>query len=791
MYELSTGDIARGKNPAVVIRYRVEALLRGDEPGRRAVTDTRDLARLVRYLPEGSGIRIVMHSVGGSSLVRVWLDVFGVGASTIAPADLAYACALSLVLEKPVAIATTETLPVITHAFEIARITATPMFAASLEEFATQPDWFTDAKSANQFAPTQPKPSLDAAGELLGALTRTEHDTWVVTVLAAPSALDRSLVLDEVDSAIARSGRAAYAGAIVSARTVVASTGPISPAVLAGLAKRSTEVEAVPLEPRSVLSLFVSPAQAVQGHAVAEGHALALARIPAAGSGTQLGIPSRLPNPERRPLDPALPVSTTPVRIGRAVDVAGERVDVVLDAQDLRRHLYVEGKSGSGKSALLKSVAISWLDTGHPLVVLDPHGDVAEAVAARCAEDAHRRTHYIRHGDVEHPIGINLLAESDPELWDQNVDALLESMARSIDPTNGGMFGERAKRTFWIVADAARHVYGEMLTIQIVQTILLRQNYIRDLANAVEGVAPDAARRLMSELSNLSSNEWNELVSWYQSRFQMWQRTQALRSTTGIGVDAIDMVEVLNGGVNLIVDLASMQLGDSVSGVLGGLYMQKLRHAMGRRAQRDEPVLVVFDEAHLFQDEAPDRLLAEGRKYGLALLIASQSADNLTPRLARSIEANVGSFISLRTGINLAPAAASRLGGWSSMELTRLPDLVAAASLSSGGVPTDPFTLTVDYYSRSEAMGWDASRTKAAAAVAARTTLDELWLPHADVKLPTDEEIVAALHANRVEPPRAARPDRSAMAFKLDQWLADRSASLAAHDVDLDATEVE
>ena len=88
-------------------------------------------------------------------------------------------------------------------------------------------------------------------------------------------------------------------------------------------------------------------------------------------------------------------------------------------------------------------------------------------------------------------------------------------------------------------------------------------------------------------------------------------------------------------------------------------------------------------------------------------------------------------------------------------------------------------------------MGWDASRTKAAAAVAARTTLDELWLPHADVKLPTDEEIVAALHANRVEPPRAARPDRSAMAFKLDQWLADRSASLAAHDVDLDATEVE
>ncbi|MDL9978650.1 ribosomal protein L7/L12 [Microbacterium sp. ASV49] len=763
------------KPPLMVTRYDVDALLRGDDPGKRSCTDSRDLVHLVRYLPEGSGVRIVLHSAGGSGRVTAWLESFGTGASALTAPDLRYACALSLVLNAGRTVPVSDWPSGVVSAFELERIQMAPMFTTTTEDNAFPPDWVIEAKSVDQVTFAQPVPAPDSGAELLGALSRATHDIWVVTTLVAPSVLDQRLVLDELDAVISRGVRAAYAGAIVCARTIVASTGPVSPAVLSGLAKRSTEVEAVPIDPREARTLWIDPTRAVQGHAVAEGHAVALTRVPAAGSGKGLGIPSRVPSPDARPLDPLMPEPAVPIRLGVAVDIGGDVVEVQPDAQDARRHYFVEGKSGSGKSAFLKNMAISWLDTPYPLLCLDPHGDLAHAIAAHSADRIDRPTLYVRHGDTEHPIGLNVIAGANADTRSQNVDALLDHMQQVLDPRREGMFGDRAKRTFWLVAEAASHVYGDRLTVQVVQTLLLKQQHIRDLADRIQRVAPDIALRLRSELVNLHEKEWSELISWYQSRFQMWQRTQALRKITGTGVDAIDMLAVLDGHTNLVVDLASPQLGDPVAGILGGIYLRKLREAMGCRKDRDVPVLVLFDEAHIFQDEAPDRLLAEGRKYGLSLVIATQSIDNLTPRLARAIEANVGSYISLRTGLNGASTASARLGGWPANDLTRLPDLTAAASLSSRGIPTDPFTLHVDYYKRLEADGWTPERLADAAEAVAQHTLQKLWLPHADMTVPTDDEVISKLQR-----PSAPRPNtwtthpaepRADVSRRLDAWF--------------------
>ena len=732
--------------PLAVVRYPVDALVRGDEPGHRSCTDSRDLVHLVRYLPENSGMRLVLRSAGGTGRVDAWFELFGPGADTLTVADLRYACGLSLVIGDAVRTTTSEEWPAdLAHAYELERILTAPIFAMNTEDLALQPEWLTESKTAQQLAFAQPKPSLDSSAELLGALARAPRDTWVVTTLVPPTSLEQRLVLDEVDAVIGRDMRARYAGAIVCARTIVASSGPITAAVLAGLAKRSPEVEAVPLERHEAAALWSDPVHGMRGHAVAEGHAVALTRVPAAGSAGGIGMPSRPPAPQMRALDPALPHPEVGVSLGRATDVAGAEVEVVLDAQDLRRHLYVEGKSGSGKSAFLKTVATSWLQTGHPLVVIDPHGDVAQAVAAHAASRSERPMLYVRHGDSDHPIGLNPLAATDAETRARNVDALLDHMQQVIDPGREGMFGERAKRTFWLVAEAASHVYGDRLTIQVVQTLLLRQQHIRDLARVVEPIDADIARRLIVELVELADKEWTDLISWQQSRFQMWQRTEALRQITATGIDAIDLTEVLDGRGDLVVDLASPHLGDAVAGILGGMYLRKIREAMARRVDRGQPALVVFDEAHLFRDEAPDQMLAEGRKFGLALVIASQSVDNLTPRLARAIEANVGSFVSLRTGLNGAGAAAARLGGWPAGELTRFPDLRAAASLSSRGVPTDAFTLHVDYYDRLAAHGWTTDTVARRAEEVAQATLRSLWLPHSNVVPPSDEEILDVL----------------------------------------------
>jgi ribosomal protein L7/L12 len=280
----------------------------------------------------------------------------------------------------------------------------------------------------------------------------------------------------------------------------------------------------------------------------------------------------------------------------------------------------------------------------------------------------------------------------------------------------------------------------------------------------------DAAARLDSELIGLGDKEFAELISWFASRLQPFLRTPALREILGTGEDAVDMLSVIEKGENLIVDLASLELGEDIARVLGALWLLKVRQAMGRRKDRKRPVVLLVDEAHLYTFGALPGLLAEARKFGIGIVVATQAADNLTPRLARAIEANVGSAISLRTGINAANAASERLGGWPAMQLTRLEDLTAAASLSRGGMPTNAFTLHVDHFDVVEAEGWDAERIAGAAEASAEQSSKTLWAPYADSHVLDDVSVLGNVRASMERAPRQ-RPRPSTPATRTEAVL--------------------
>lgn len=97
--------------------------------------------------------------------------------------------------------------------------------------------------------------------------------------------------------------------------------------------------------------------------------------------------------------------------------------------------------------------------------------------------------------------------------------------------------------------------------------------------------------------------------------------------------------------------------------MLGALWLLKIRAAMGRRRTPGRPVVLLVDEAHLYTFGALPGLLAEARKFGIGVVVATQASDNLAPQLSRALEANCGSSISLRVGVNAADAASARLGG--------------------------------------------------------------------------------------------------------------------------------
>lgn len=775
------------------LRYPVEALIRDDDAGSRALSMTRRLVRLVSEFDPGSYATIDIETTGEGGRVDVAICLHGDAAEEVTKDDLVAALGQGVVLGAPVVLGDPGAAPrgrvEIGAAYELVRIGVAPTVAALDELDSSRPPHERDSERFDGAGFALPLPNDEDSGEaLLAALARSSERVWVRTVLQPADDFAAQMVVDELTASVGPQVVADYGRVPVRARTLIAAAGRVPVAARSALRQRGSGLKLAPVAPEEAATVWDDPVGSLRTPAVAEAHAFAISRIPTAGTAQSLGIATRLPEVPERPLDPMPPAPDTPIRAGWATDAYGARVDACGDLRDIPRHYYVEGRSGSGKTTTLGQLAWSVIRAGHQVIYLDPHGDGAARVAAYSHEYASAGTTYIRHGDREHPVRLNPIADRDPEARERALADLLELIQVMLDPNKEGMVGERFKRTFTLIAQAAFLVLGPTTSITDVLAIALTKEALKALKSAVRPKSLDLAIRLDSELISLGEREFAELVSWFVSRLQPFLRTLAVQQTIGTGVDSVDLLEAMESGRNLIVDLASLDLGEDVARLLGAIWLLKLRTAMGRRSDRSRPITVFVDEAHLYTFGALPGLLAEARKFGIGIVIATQSADNLAPALARAIEANCGSTISLRTGILGAAAAAERLGGWSPRQLTRLADLTAAASLSRDGQPTTAFTLHVDHFEVIAAEGWTAERLAESAAGAASATLEELWAPYADHDVLDDAAVVASLREAMLDAQLARQRDASLDRTRriLDAW--DESRGDARDDESAPAT---
>lgn len=728
------------------LSYPVDALVRDDGAGLRAVSVTSRLVRLVSEFDASSHAALNIRTTDEQGRLEITLEVHGDAAREVTKADLVSALGEGVFLGDPIP---TETVscPDYGTAYELVRTAVAPMFRSTNSDYG-RPDWMVQADLADGQGFAAPLPNEnDSAEPLLAAMARSDQQLWVRTVLGPADELTGQIIVDELNASMTRQGLADYVRVPVLARTMVMSSTNVPVAVRAALRQRGNGLRLVPIGADESLPLWMEPMAALRSAAVAETHAVAITRIPAAGTMRALGVATKRPAVPERPLDPMPAPPKHPIRLGWATDAFGKKVAVELDASDLVRHCFIEGQSGSGKTTMIAQLFWSITRAGYQVIYLDPHGDGAERAAAYCSTLDSTTTYYVRHGDREHPVRMNPLAETDLESRERALSELLELIQNMLDPQHEGFVGERFKRVFTIVAQATFELFGARTSITDVLALTLTKESLRALATAIRSKSPDTASRLEAELISLGDKEFTDLVSWFVSRLQPFLRTPALRDILGTGEDSVDIHDVLKSGKNLIVDLASLELGEDVARVLGALWLLKVRNAMGHRTDRKRPIVLLIDEAHLYKFGSLPGLVAEARKFGIGIVIATQASDNLAPGLSRAINANCGSHISLRTGIGSAPAASDHLGGWAPLQLTRLPDLTAAVSLSRDGVPTQAFTLHIDHFDVIAEEGWDDLRISAAAAEVAADSLEQLWAPYADRRVLNDGQVIASVKA--------------------------------------------
>jgi hypothetical protein len=319
--------------------------------------------------------------------------------------------------------------------------------------------------------------------------------------------------------------------------------------------------------------------------------------------------------------------------------------DLAIGADALARHLAVFGSTGSGKSTLLLNLVGALAASPIGVTVIDPHGDLTGDILARLPASAAARVHVLRLADRDHPRGFNFLERRSPDEA-QLVTSEFVELFEDLWPRFCG-----PKMQHYL-----RHALLTLLsspdggTIIELTRILTDDTFRQPLVEALTD--PLVAAFWRTEWPGPRERERDSSIKAVLNKLGAFVTYASIRSVVGQGVSTIRPRALMDAGSILLVDLSGV--GGDNANLFGAMLISRyLIDATGRqgtpRDQRRQHVLVV-DEAQRFDTRAMGKIAVEGRKFGLALAIASQSLGGLGERLRETVLTNAACLALLSPG---------------------------------------------------------------------------------------------------------------------------------------------
>jgi Helicase HerA, central domain len=363
---------------------------------------------------------------------------------------------------------------------------------------------------------------------------------------------------------------------------------------------------------------------------------------------------------------------------------------VMLDGDERRRHLYVVGQTGTGKSTLLLNLIAQDLAAGAGLALLDPHGDLAEATLLHVPRDRTNNLVYIDPADADRPIGFNPLSRVPEELKPIVADGVVSAF-RHVWPESWG------PRLDYILTNSVRallDVPGG--TLLMLPRLLIDEPYRVQLVDRHVG-DPVVRAFWLNEYAAYGDHFRTEAVSPIQNKIGKALIEPRLRNMLAQPSSTITLRRLMDEGAIVICNLAKGRLGEGTSHLLGALLTTTIAQAALSRADIASTERRAFhlyaDEFQSFATESFALILSEARKYGLTLTIAHQYLDQLGERLQAAVFGNVGSMLACRTGASDATIVAEQIGLGGTDALLDLPNHAAWTRLLADGTPTSPIRL--------------------------------------------------------------------------------------------------
>jgi len=323
---------------------------------------------------------------------------------------------------------------------------------------------------------------------------------------------------------------------------------------------------------------------------------------------------------------------------------------IYIQRDDRRRHMYVVGKTGVGKSEFLKDMVLQDIKNGEGVCFIDPH-DTIEKLLPLIPPERAEDVILFDPSDTERPMGLNMLEAQTEEEKHYIVSSIIGLMYKLYDPNKTGIIGPRFEHA---IRNAMLTVMCEKGStfIEIVRA-LTDANFVQELLPKVTD--PIVRRYWTDQIAQTNDFHKSEVLDYIVSKFGRFVTDKMIRNIIGQSESAFDFREVMDKGKILLVSLSKGKIGEENASFLGLILVPKiLVAAMSRQDIPEEKRRDFYLYVDEFQNFAtPDfaQILSEARKYRLNLIVANQFIGQMDEEVKNAIFGNVGTLVSFRVGV--------------------------------------------------------------------------------------------------------------------------------------------
>ncbi|MFA4937347.1 MAG: type IV secretion system DNA-binding domain-containing protein [Patescibacteria group bacterium] len=376
----------------------------------------------------------------------------------------------------------------------------------------------------------------------------------------------------------------------------------------------------------------------------------------------------------------------------------GQETLINMKDDDRRRHVYIIGKSGTGKSVLMQNLIVQDIKAGRGVGVIDPHGELIESILGQVPLSRADDVVIFNPSDVERPIGLNMLEAGTPEQADFAVQEMISIFYKLVtDPNMIGPMFEHNMRNAMLTLMSDKEYPGTIAEIPRIFTDKEFQKY--KLTKVTDPVVRSFWEKEMAQTTDFHKSE---MLGYLISKVGRFVENEMMRNIIGQPKSGFNFRDIMDKQKILLVNLSKGTTGEVNSSLLGLIIVSKLQMAAMTRASLVESerkdFYLYIDEFQNFITDSVATILSEARKYRLDLIVTNQYLQQLVQgadtKIRDAILGTVGTLISFKIGVEDAELLAKEFAPvFNAYDLVNIEQYSAYVKLLVDNASTRPFNM--------------------------------------------------------------------------------------------------